>query len=164
MVKAARPTPAERDKQARAAALLVEGKTYTAIAAELGYADASGARWAVNAYYKRQAQEVMPELRQILLDRCEWLWARAVERIEESRAAGDVDGWNVGMRHGLAAVAQGARVAGVDRPEVRVQVGSEEVATLQRELEALLGSGGGVVEGEVVGELESGGADEESPT
>lgn len=63
----------------RGAELRIQGKSWQAIADELGYADRSGARKAVDAYRQELPRAAVEELRDELLERAEKNYADAVE-------------------------------------------------------------------------------------
>lgn len=77
-------TPEVIAKQADAVKLKVAGATYEDIARALGYADASGARWAVKAGLAARLDDAgVDELRQVELERLERLqlsrWQKALD-------------------------------------------------------------------------------------
>lgn len=82
--------PDERLRQEEALKLRIGGATYARIAEQLGYADHSGARLAVQAVLDRQESESAAELRKIEDARLDLLWLRAFTTAMNGNATAEV--------------------------------------------------------------------------
>lgn len=111
MARKGRTTPKRIEKDERQAAamnLRKCGVPYDRIAAELGYASASGAYEAVKAGLMKTLREPADELRQLELDRLDAM----LEAISENVMAGDLDSIAAALRISE----RRARLLGLDRP------------------------------------------------
>lgn len=156
-------TPDIQEKQARCARLAAQGMTYAEIAAQEGYSNESGARYAVRAHFRRAATETLEQMRPMLLERGELLWRSAMRHMSAAEArtktvdgqtvpAPDEDAWARAHTQALKAAEYLGRVSGVTQagPQVQVNVGvSAELEALKREWLALV-EGRPVLEGQVV--------------
>lgn len=139
------PTEAALQRQAEACRLRMRGLSYGAIAKELGYADASGARFAVQRALQVTVQEPADEVRTLELERLDSMFRLTLQVAEDMHptvSAGKVlDVPDHTLR--LAAVdrllriqERRARLLGLDAPQ-RVSVDAEN---LGREIGELLGA------------------------
>lgn len=102
-------TPAVIAKQAEAVKMKVAGATYEDIAKILGYADHTGARWAVHAGLAARLDDAgVEELRQIELER--------LERLHLSRWKKATDGDNEAYVLVLRTMERRAKLLGLDAP------------------------------------------------
>lgn len=111
MARKCKTTPKRIEKDERQAAamnLRKCGISYDRIAAELGYASASGAYEAVKAGLAKTLREPADELRQLELDRLDAM----LEAISENVMAGDLDNIATALRISE----RRARLLGLDRP------------------------------------------------
>lgn len=125
-----RPEPYERQRAARAVELRTSGKTYAAVATELGYADESGARKAVDRLLSRIEHEGATALRAIECARLDALtaahWQAAI--------GGDIDASKVLLQ----VIDRRAKLLGLNSPTgvqvVRDEIGAVEFAERMAEL------------------------------
>lgn len=75
-------TPETAERDAQAARLRARGMSYPRIAAELGYADHTGAWHAVQRALRATVAEPAAEVRQLELDRLDQLWEAALAVLE----------------------------------------------------------------------------------
>lgn len=135
---------AERD--AEACRMRNEGKTYVTIAKALGFADATIARRAVQRGMLAVVQEAGEELRQLELERLDWMWRKVLDIAQSNHWTvqhGKVVTFNVGTEENpewvpvpdmapilgamdrlLKIQERRARLTGLDKP-VQVQVLSD---------------------------------------
>ncbi|MBF6070143.1 hypothetical protein [Nocardia farcinica] len=78
--------PDERLRQEEALRLRIGGVPYARIAEQLGYADHSGAFYAVQAVLDRQESHSAAELRRVEDGRLEFLWTRAITTAMSDKA------------------------------------------------------------------------------
>ncbi|MHA3021138.1 hypothetical protein ACXPWS_12855 [Mycobacterium sp. BMJ-28] len=117
MAKPDQPNADERRRAALALELRTCGMTYGAVAAQLGYADESGARKAVDRLLSRIEHGGVTELRQLEGQRLDAMqravWAQA--------CGGDLDA----IKAALAIMGRRAKLYGLDAPQ-RVALGTDE--------------------------------------
>ena len=143
-------TIAQRNREARALNLRKGGFSYDAIAAELGYADRSGAYRAIQRALARTLSEPADELRKLEVERLDDLWRRT-QVILATRHAVLYQGADTGfddpgprlkaIEVGIRVMERRAKLLGLDAPvKTRVEVITEDVVDAEiKRLEAELG-------------------------
>lgn len=114
-----RPEPDERQRASQALELRTAGMTYAAVAAELGYADESGARKAVDRLLSRVEHEGAADLRTIEGRRLDALMAAHWQ----AAVGGDIDSSKIILQ----TIDRRAKLFGLNAPQ-RVQVAPDEVS------------------------------------
>ena len=129
------PDPELIEKQLRVLELRKAGLTWEAIAAEVGYADHSGAVYAFRAAIKRVLQVPAEEVRSLEMERLDKLW----EAVYSKAALGDI----AAITAALKIMERRSRLQGLDAPtkisqEVTTWAGDESIDRAVRELAATL--------------------------
>lgn len=143
--------PEDKDKQQRAVALRIAGHSYAEIARLLGWADESGARYAIRACQKRADNELVSDLRALEDQRLDKLfmahWPHAL--------TGDIESSKIILK----IAEQRARLHGLNKPEklIIAELGNlddpafaDNATRLVAQLFGLSDRGGEVIDAEVI--------------
>lgn len=156
--------PETAAKQLRCMDMAIRGLTYDEIAAAEGYADHSGARFAVTRAFERAFDAAADQLRPVYQGRAELLFRHGLTLLEEGLDTGedadgnpipqDLDKVRVGAAIADKALLRLMRLSGLDQPQVTVQVGGGDLESLKRDFLAFLGRAGvgAAIDAEVVEE------------
>lgn len=130
--------------------MAIAGVTYQEIAEREGYADHSGARWAVARAFERAFDTAADQLRPVYQGRAEQLWSKGMALLERGLDPGedeegqpkpvDLDMIRAGAQIADRALGRLMRLSGLDQAAVTVSVGGNDLERLKNEFAGLLAS------------------------
>ena len=152
-----RQTVEQKDRARKAVDLKIAGATWPQIAEELGMETEAGPRLLVARYFELTAKAQFEEMRPIVLERCELLWRRAWNKLNQVQAGGDIDDWDKAMRQCMSVLQQLSRITGLGNgPTVQINVTTaDDVRALRDEFYQLRGIEPPMIEAEVVDDEET---------
>lgn len=151
------PTPnkqtiAQKDRARRAVELKIAGATWPQIAEELDMKTEAGPRLLVARYFELTAKTQFEEIRPIVLERCEALWRKAWNKLNQMQANGSIDDWNKAMTQCVNVLQQLSRISGLGNgPTINVNVTStEDVRRLREQFMELRGIEPQIIDADVI--------------